>query len=250
MAVQTSYAERHGVATPGLIADQVPNTRISRTMESASAGFGLAVSKGTADRGCVLGGTLAGFLGVTVKDITLIPTTTSNQDLFLRYQDTNILSDGQVWVSPETSVADGDVVFFDATTGRFGASRGTAAAAAASGTGNSGDGTYTAASPALATDAQVGTWIVQLVSAASNGGLFAVTRPDGTIDGYAKVGVAYDGGLKFTIADGNADFALGDKFTVAVSLTGGKIGPIPGARWSDTALASGLAKIHLGISKN
>lgn len=248
MAVQTSYSERHPAATAGLISAQVPNTRVSRVLESTSVGFGLAVSQGTNDHGCVIGGTLAGFLGATAKDITLVPTTTSNQDLYKQGEDVNILSGGQVYVVPETNVAPNDLVYFDETTGKFGNTKGVVAAGTPSGAGNTGTGTITMADPALAQTAQIGTYTVQLVQTGTDLGLFQVDRPDGTVDGYAKVGVAYDGQIKFTIADGGTDFALGDKFTVAVSSADSKQGPIPGARFIDTAVAStGFARINFGI---
>lgn len=80
-----------------------------------------------------------------------------------------------------------------------------------------GNGVLTRAAPAFAAGVLVGNWKVTCVAAAANGGEFSVRRPDGTIDGYAKVGVAYDGYIKFTVADGAADFIVGDEFTLAVT---------------------------------
>ncbi|WP_404291560.1 hypothetical protein ACD578_05425 [Microvirga sp. RSM25] len=56
----------------------------------------------------------------------------------------------------------------------------------------------------------------------ANGGVFSVKDPDGVALAEATVGVAYTGGhIKFTIADGASDFAIGDGFDVTVGMTGG-----------------------------
>lgn len=94
-------------------------------------------------------------------------------------------------------------------------------AAAVAGAGNTGNGAYTPADPAGDAQAAAGSWRITCIAAAANGGEFLVSRPDGKIDGFAKVGTAYAGGLKFTIADGAADFVVGDYFTVAVSYAAG-----------------------------
>lgn len=86
-------------------------------------------------------------------------------------------------------------------------------ASAITGTGN---GTITMASPSAATGAQIGAWKVVCAEPATNSGTFQVFAPDGTLDGVAVVGTAYDGGIKFTIADGATDFAAGAYFTVTV----------------------------------
>lgn len=81
-----------------------------------------------------------------------------------------------------------------------------------------GDGTLTKATPAYGAGVQEGTYTARLVEAGANAGQFAVTRPDGTLDGYAAVGVAYDGQVKFTIADGATDFSAAAQFTLAVTI--------------------------------
>lgn len=96
-----------------------------------------------------------------------------------------------------------------------------AVAAAVPGGGNTGNGVFNEANPAADPLALAGIWRVTCIAAAANGGEFLVTRPDGYVDGFAKVGVAYAGGLKFTIADGAADFVVGDFFTIAVTYAAG-----------------------------
>lgn len=81
-----------------------------------------------------------------------------------------------------------------------------------------GDGTLTKADPAYGAGVQEGTYTIRLIEAGANAGQFQVTRPDGSIDGYAAVGVAYDGQVKFTIADGATDFSAAAQFTLAVTI--------------------------------
>jgi hypothetical protein len=81
-----------------------------------------------------------------------------------------------------------------------------------------GDGTLTKATPAYGSGVQEGTYKVRLVEAGANSGQFEVVRPDGTVDGFATVGSAYDGQVKFTIADGETDFSAAAQFTLAVSI--------------------------------
>ena len=87
-----------------------------------------------------------------------------------------------------------------------------------SGTGN---GVLTKATPAYAVKAQVGNYLATFIDATTNLGDFEVTRPDGTVDGYGRVGVVYTGDVKFTIADGSADFIAGDQFTLPVTVAAG-----------------------------
>jgi phage tail sheath protein FI len=93
-----------------------------------------------------------------------------------------------------------------------------AAAAAAKAGGNTGDGTLGTLTADAA--APVGAWRVVCQAASADGGAFAVYRPDGTFDGIAIVGAAYDSaaGINFTLTDGAADFIVGDEFVVTVAV--------------------------------
>lgn len=83
--------------------------------------------------------------------------------------------------------------------------------------GNTGDGTV----DSLTADASaaIGTWRLLCGAVDVDGGAFSVIKPDGTVEGVAIVGAAYDGGINFTISDGEDDFVAGDEFTVAVAAT-------------------------------
>jgi hypothetical protein len=69
--------------------------------------------------------------------------------------------------------------------------------------------------------AMAGDWKVVIIEPAANAGKFEVIRPDGTLDGTGNVGVAYNGGINFTLADGGTDFSSGEGFTITVSYAAG-----------------------------
>jgi phage tail sheath protein FI len=83
--------------------------------------------------------------------------------------------------------------------------------------GNAGNGTLTGLT--VDVNADTGAWVVTCQSISTNGGLFSVVKPDGTVDGVAIVGTAYNSanGPNFTINDGATDFAIGDAFNIAVA---------------------------------
>ncbi len=65
--------------------------------------------------------------------------------------------------------------------------------------------------------------ITVVASVPSNGGVFSVVGPDNVSLPNATVGVAYTGNhVKFTIADGSPDFAVGDGFDLTVDITDGE----------------------------
>lgn len=101
--------------------------------------------------------------------------------------------------------------------GKVGVNEGAISVAEATfaGTGN---GTLTLGSPAYNAGVQEGSYKVTLVEVTTDGGKFIVRRPDGTVDGQAIVGTAYNGQIKFTIADGSTDFSGLAEFTVAVTI--------------------------------
>lgn len=83
--------------------------------------------------------------------------------------------------------------------------------------GNTGDGTMTSVA-AGGTDLIAGTYTARCITAATNAGDFEIIDPDGDVVGIATVAVAFTSDhLNLTINDGATDFAVGDKFTVAVA---------------------------------
>ena len=101
--------------------------------------------------------------------------------------------------------------------GKVGTNEGAVTVGAPAFTGT-GDGVLTRATPAYGAGVQEGTYTARLIEAGANLGEFAVMRPDGTLDGYATVGSAYDGQVKFTIADGSTDFSAAAQFPLAVTI--------------------------------
>jgi hypothetical protein len=78
--------------------------------------------------------------------------------------------------------------------------------------GNGAVGTWTADA-----SIQEGTWQLIFTNEAADAGQYKVVRPDGTIDGYGTVAVAYDGGINGTIADGSNDWKEDDVIPIVVS---------------------------------
>lgn len=100
--------------------------------------------------------------------------------------------------------------------------RGAATVTPAHAAGNTADGslgTWTADA-----GAQVGVYNLVVIEPASNAGKFEVTRPDGVVDGIGTIGVAYNGMINGTWADGT-DAVAGDRVTVTVAYAdaGGKV---------------------------
>ncbi len=98
-----------------------------------------------------------------------------------------------------------------------------AATAAAKAGGNTGDGALTmdGTTPVLS-DAIPGVYTVRCTAAASNGGAFEVQNPNGVVIGSVAVGDTWAEGVKFAIADGAADFIVGDGFDITVADGSGK----------------------------
>lgn len=110
--VQTTYSENMAIAFPGMPADadHSVDTRICET--AAGIGFGVAVSQGAADKGALIGGASAAvFVGVTVKDITVI------DDEYAQYDNMGVMYRGTIWVTVGGDVTDGGDVTFASTTG-------------------------------------------------------------------------------------------------------------------------------------
>ena len=116
--VQTSYSERQGRATAGLIANQRPFDSVTLIALAANIGFGLAISRDASeDKGAVLGGALAAFRGVSIRDITTI--NESVPDSYKQYQNMGVLTKGVIWVQTATGVDPTDPVYYNSTTGVF-----------------------------------------------------------------------------------------------------------------------------------
>lgn len=87
--------------------------------------------------------------------------------------------------------------------------------------GNTGNGALTLADPAYSRAARSGRYKAICIAAAANGGRFKVEDPNGVEIGQVNVGAAFNKAVKFTIADGATDFAVGDSFEILVDLDAG-----------------------------
>jgi len=105
--------------------------------------------------------------------------------------------------------------------------------------GNTGNGTCTAVTGG--TKVQVGTYTVICVTVVANGGTFTIEDPYGAIVGVATVGVAFTSDqINLTLNDGAVDFALDDKFTIAVPAGGGQVRAINFSGVDGSAVAYGI----------
>lgn len=118
MATQTSYSETLRPGVPGQIANMIPATLISRTVEDAAGvGFGLAVTQGADDYGCSAFGTGdTAILGITVRDRSL---DANNPDEFGEGDSARVMTKGAVWVTASVAVNAGDPVYVIPATGAF-----------------------------------------------------------------------------------------------------------------------------------
>lgn len=115
-AIQTSYTDLTA-ARAGARADMTPAAFISRTVETAAGiAFGVPVSQGSEDGGCVA---YAGdFVGVTVRNRDMRPET---PDKYAQYESANLMIKGTIWVAVAAAVSAGDPVYINASGGWEGA---------------------------------------------------------------------------------------------------------------------------------
>lgn len=118
MSVQTTYLDNIAAAVAGQIANMVPATLISRTVEDeAGIGFGIAVAQGTADYGCkAFGSGDTAILGITVRDRSL---DANDTDTFAEGDNARVMTKGCVWVTASVAVNAGDPVYVIPATGAF-----------------------------------------------------------------------------------------------------------------------------------
>jgi len=120
--VQSSYSSTMEPAVAGMWANMTnwdADTRICET--AAGIGFGLACGQGTGDKGAVIAGSLAIFVGVSVKDVTLVHDTA---DEYQEHDNMAVATEGDIWVQTSVSTSPTADVHYSATTGIFATSGG------------------------------------------------------------------------------------------------------------------------------
>jgi hypothetical protein len=118
--IQTTYTRYLLPAQNGMLASAVNWTADTRIVETAAGiGFGLAVSQGVADAGCIIGG--SAFVGVTRADQTLPQAgSITTIDVYQQYDNAGIFVSGDIWVNCYASVTPATAVVFEAATGKLG----------------------------------------------------------------------------------------------------------------------------------
>jgi hypothetical protein len=120
--MQTSYTDSMAVGTAGMIADNGPRDVLSRVNPSVVIPFGLAVTKGTADRDVKLPtstGEASAMVGVAIQP-GILPVTSSGDPSYPVKSPVSVMRKGRVWVKVEEAVVAGDAAFV-----RFAAGTGT-----------------------------------------------------------------------------------------------------------------------------
>lgn len=133
----------------------------------------------------------------------------------------NILANSDDVTTRKVTIIEGENLETGAVIGQIteGAATATpgAAVSGSGGTPGNGDiGTVT-----VDAGAQEGVYQVRILDPATDAGDFEVIRPDGSVDGNGSVGVAYDGDINFTLADGSTDFSEDDRIPVTVENAAG-----------------------------
>lgn len=103
-------------------------------------------------------------------------------------------------------------------------------------TGNGSIGTVTASY-----GVKPGRYVVKITKAATDAGEFEVIDPDGDLAGVGAVGAAFaGGGLAFTLADGSADFIVGDTIKIEVTALAYKYVEYDGTATNGAQTAAGV----------
>lgn len=117
---QTTFNSTMREGLPGMVNRMVDYNAVSRSCDSA-AGIpaARAVSQSTSwDGGCVLGGTLNGFLGLSILDPTLIvPLGVAAPETYQQFNEIGILTKGEMFATAPVAVLAGDPVSFVAVDG-------------------------------------------------------------------------------------------------------------------------------------
>ena len=126
--VQTEYNRYQLPAQNGMLASAINFSADTRIVEVVSGGltsipFGRAVSQGTNDQGCVIGG--SAFVGLTRADPTIARSESLPIDEYPENDNAGILVTGDLWVICWDDVNAGESIHYDAE-GKLSASGGTA----------------------------------------------------------------------------------------------------------------------------
>jgi hypothetical protein len=115
---QTTFSETIRAGVPGMVNRMVDYNAVSRSCDTA-AGIppARAVSQGSWDGGCVIGGTANGFLGLSILDPTLIVPYGAAPETTPQYQELGILTKGEMFAACVVACVAGDPLSFVAADG-------------------------------------------------------------------------------------------------------------------------------------
>jgi hypothetical protein len=119
-AIQTTYSATLQPGVEGEIATMLDDDDVETRIVETAAGiaFGRAVSEGANARGAVIGGATK-FVGISVKDPTLVIQAGQTVDLYQRYSNMAVMLEGDMWVRPVAAVTHGSPATYDSTTGQL-----------------------------------------------------------------------------------------------------------------------------------
>lgn len=146
------------------------------------------------------------------------------------------LGEQQLYSRDQVTLISGQSLAVGAVLGRI-----SLAAATETHAGNTGNGVMTLdiTTPVLA-NAKAGVYTVKCTAAASNSGTFRVFTPAGAVLGDVAVAATFSDQIKFVIADGSADFIVGDTFLVTVAAGSLKLAVLAPAALNGTQDAVGV----------
>jgi hypothetical protein len=120
MPVQTVFSPTLRAGIPGMVNRMVDYNAVSRSCDTpAGIAPARAVSQGAWDGGAVIGGTLNGFLGITILDPTLVnPSFAPLADgVYAQYAEMGILTKGEIFALCVLACVAGDPLSFIAADG-------------------------------------------------------------------------------------------------------------------------------------
>jgi len=245
MPAQTTYERLTPIGIAGDIAYMAEREVISRAVEDATLAAPVAVGTGTdPDTQVLVGSTGGPAFGITLRKLTTQGVINTGALTYVAEEVINVMRRGYIWAICPAGCVPGDVVNYLDATGVLDAGAVALAGVAAADGGNTGDGTASAVTVGTAT--KEGVYTLTCTDATVSGSeIFGVVDPDGIALANLTVGVAYlTNQFGITISDGAADFIVGDIWTITMAPATAQT-VLPGAEWTTTAAAGGLAIIRL-----
>jgi hypothetical protein len=117
---QATFPEQMRQGIPGMINRMVDYNAVTRSAEGTNIPAARAVSQSTAaDVSAILGGTVAGFVGITILDPTIVQVIGSGlaPETYPQYSNMGVLTKGEIFATNAVATIAGDPVHFGAVDG-------------------------------------------------------------------------------------------------------------------------------------